>query len=174
MRISIFILIVIIVIRMIYDLTFNPVEAIINIIYKNGSDARSMTKQALKLFGPCLAFAVVWSAFMPDIIAYYGQPFQEETHILSQMPMYGNDYLVMKETMTGERYYRYMLRDAEDFSETDKSARHYIIKSDTGSNSVNIIYQEPREKAMHFFFMDALTWPTQRKDVEYTFSVVYD
>ncbi len=174
MRISIFVLVAIIIGRMIYDLTFNPLEAIINMIYKNGSEPKKIAKQVAKIVIPCILLAITWTAIMPNIMAYYNQPFEEETHVIGQMPMYGNRYLEMKEGLFGSRKYRYMIRGDEDFSETDKGARTHIIKSDTGSNSINIIYQNPRRKELAFFFMDALTWPTQRKNIEYTFSVVYD
>ncbi len=159
---------------MIYDLTFNPAEAMINIIYKNGSEPKAKAKQICKIVMPCLLIAVLWTAIMPDMIAYYNQPFEEETHVLSQMPMYGNKYLETRETLAGSEYYRFMVRGTENYVETDKDARTHIIKSETDTNSVNIIYQTPKLKTPVFFFMDAITWPTQRKNVEYTFSLVYN
>lgn len=176
MRVSLVLFIVIIMVRMIYDLTFNPVEAIVNIIYKNGSDPANISKQIAKVIVPCILLAIVWTAIMPDIIAYYGQPFEEETHVLSQMPMYGNRYLELKEDGFGvsSRRYRYMKTGDTDFSETDRGSTTNIVKSDTGTNTVSIVYQNPRLKAPYYFFMDALTWPNQRKNVEYTFSIVYN
>jgi len=159
---------------MIYDLTFNPVEALINIVYKNGSEPKKIAKQIALLTVPFIAFAVIWSVIMPGIIGYYGQPFEEETHVLSQMPMYGNNYIETRETKFGSRYYRYMKMGDLDFSETDKNARTVFAKSDMNSNMITITYQNPKRKAPQFFFMDASTWPKQRKDVQYVFTVCFD
>lgn len=167
MRVTGIILILLLVARMIYDLTWNPLEAIYNAF-----SIHTLKRVTIAVIS-IITFNVLWTCTMPKILAYKDQPLKTETHILSEMPMYGNTYIHAKEHLLGADSYRFMYKDENAYMETRKGVEIKFCKSET-SNTLSVTYQLPKEKTLGYFFMDKSTWPVGRNDIEYLFSIVYN
>lgn len=167
MRVTGMMLVVLLIARMIYDLTWNPLDAVYRTFCVN--TAKRVTVAVICI----LVFNILWTCTMPKLLAYKNQPLKSETHILSEMPMYGNDYIYAKEHLLAADTYRYMYKDDTAYMETRKGVEIKFCKSEV-SNTLSVTYQLPKEKTLGYFFMDKSTWPVGRNDIEYLFSIVYN
>lgn len=172
MRIAGLALLIIIIARMIYDLTGNPFEALGNLLGFDTGIRSEIIKRTSIFLGSFVIFIAAWTILMPDIMAFAGQPFKEDTHVLVQMPMYGNDYIAMRESAIS-RTYRYMETGETFFKETRSGVPVDFVKSEQDVNSVVVTYQFPRNYSWMYYFMDYSTWPTKPKEAHYTFAIRY-
>ncbi len=173
MRVAFVIFIITIIVRMIYDLTWNPLEAFLNILGVSIVSRGKVILRTVAMAAIFIIFAVVWTVMMPDLLAYSGQPFGTESHVLSQMPMYGNTYVQVHENKVGTTTYRYMIKDDNMYSETRQGVDVSFVPADNLQNMVNITYQSPRPKTMKYIFMDDFSWPKTKKDTAYVFAIQY-
>lgn len=172
MRVAALIFVIIIVARMIYDLTGNPLEAVGNLLGFDTGDKIEIIKRCAICGGSIAIFILAWTMIMPNVLAFAGQPFKEDTHVLSQMPMYGNDFVVMKESAVS-RTYRYMETGETTFKTTRKGVPVEFTKSEQDVNTVTVTYQFPRPYGWMYYLMDYSTWPTEPKEASYIFSIRY-
>lgn len=178
MRIALAILIIVTSVAMIYYLTWNPLLATEYLLGFNETTTKKEKTKKLSLYiGVYIAFAIIWNLIAPRVVPYFGQPLQTKVEILKRMPQYNGAYVqeVNKASdllQTGASCY-FMDKDSTKTRETVKWAKIDYITTEAGTNTIEIIYQSPKQKTLRYFYMDRLTWPKKDYISQYRFNIDY-